>query len=310
MTVGSMVIIKPNGSEFSIDEYQAVTEQNRYIMQYLKLTEFEQDKKSKCVFEDNRLDFFGTIPVYDGEWGKRYKDLLNCICRKFECEKLDVHPMVTPIMYEPTVELVKLQKLFGLSEYKTDDGMLLRPASDFGVFLYMSKYDFSENELPYRTFEEAMAFRKEEKVHILKRPKIFHLPDMHSFVTESMVYAEIERLLLIYRDLFKDIKIPFVFALRITEAEYKKELGFIKHISKCFDKEIVINVVPDTIRYWVAKYKFLYKGSDGEFLQLATVQVDYSSPLLFHMNHIDAIIHSTPGSMERLLYALADNKEE
>ncbi len=72
---------------------------------------------------------------------------------------------------------------------------------------------------------------------------------------------------------------------------------------------MVVNVVPSSIKYWESKFKYIYIDSQEDVVQLSTVQVDYRTSKLFNIKiegEYAKIIHSSIGSMERVMYAYLD----
>ncbi|MBO5341197.1 MAG: hypothetical protein J6A73_00775 [Lachnospiraceae bacterium] len=244
------------------------------------------------------------VTVSEIEFAAYESYLLDVIDKKVAEKKLDVSKVRTQQLFAETDTLLELQKRFGLEPFRTEDGYLLPPASDFGVFSMMANKKNSCDLV--RFYEYTHCFRKEEEVIGMKRRKVFHLPDFHSFLKTQKIELEFKEMLQFHYEILSSLEIPFFFAIRITKEEYKKYENFLMKISVSMNMPIVVNVYDRTIRYWEAKMKYIYLDRNKNFIQLATVQIDYSSPILFLMEGVDCIIHSTPGSIERLIYVLKD----
>lgn len=128
------------------------------------------------------------------------------------------------------------------------------------------------------------------------------------FIVYKNVYKEAKKHLVIYSRILKILEIPFFISLRISEKEYQ-EKKIIKKIAIELEKDIIVNIVPNSIKYRESKFKYIYKDSNNEYIQLSTVQGDYKTSNIFKikMEGKDIrIIHSSIGSMERLLYSYLD----
>ena len=91
----------------------------------------------------------------------------------------------------------------------------------------------------------------------------------------------------------------------------KNVLQILKNIAKELKEDIIINIVPSSIKYWESKFKYVYKDSNNDYIQLSTVQVDYKTSNIFNIKMEGKnikIIHSSIGSMERLLYSYLDKQ--
>lgn len=298
--VGYYKIISEKGIEQDIEINDIKSDKDVYNFYYNK------ERKSKKNIRIPSLDF---SPIYKEENLKTFYNIKNLVEENIK-EKLSVQEIKTPDIIKNTEQLEELQQLFGLEKFNCNNNdFILRPASDFCIFSMLKDYNFAEKEIPCKIYEFAKCYRIEEKKQdSLKRPTTFHLPDIHCFL-EKNIYNEVLLHLEVYEVILEKLQIPHFVALRISQNEYDKNKQDICNIAQKLRKKIVVNIVPSSIKYWEAKFKYVYKDSNNDFIQLSTVQTDYRITKIFNIKvkGKDAeIIHSSIGSMERLLYAYLD----
>lgn len=283
------------------------------------INEINSDKDVYNFYHSEKSNVSNEIVVQDIDYTPVYKDnnlekfyYLKNIIEKNIKSNLQIQEIMTPEVIKSNDKLEKLQKLFGLEKFNCNEGYILSPASDFGIFSAYEGKNFEEKDIPLRVYEFARCYRIEDKKKdVLKRPTSFYLPDIHCFM-EKDTYKEVLEHLKLYEKILKEIKIPYFIALRISEQEYNNNKEKICNIAKELENNIIVNIVPSSIKYWESKFKYIYKDSNNDFIQLSTVQVDYRTSEIFNIKvkgNNAKIIHSSIGSMERLLYAFLDKKE-
>lgn len=143
----------------------------------------------------------------------------------------------------------------------------------------------------------------------LLRSYSFELPDIHVIAKEN-IYEIVKQHMLLYKKILDKFGIRRVAALRITEKEFEIYSDKIKEVANDLNEDIFINTVPSTIRYWEAKFKFVQVNKENKAVQLSTVQVDYQTSKIFNfkdeVNQNVTVVHSSPGSVQRLLCCLID----
>ena len=252
------------------------------------------------VYYNSNINTFNYLKEY----------IENSIKNTFEITEMSI-----PNLIENTAEIKILQKLFGLDEFALNDKYVLPPASDFGVFSFLKDKDIIDENINNNIYQFADCYRIEDKKkqnNVLIRPTYFHLPDMHTFLNGN-IYKTVEKHLLFYSKILDELNIDYNFALRIVEKEYIKHKKEIIAIVKKINKDLIINIVPSSIRYWDSKFKFIYKDTDENYVQLSTVQVDYNSSKIFNIKMKGknmTILHSSIGSLERLMYAYLEKKDD
>ncbi len=269
---------------------------------------YNSEERNAC----NKIDIqdIDYTPIYKEDNLEKFYYLKNIIEENIK-SNLKIQEIKTPEVIKSNDKLEELQKLFGLEKFNCNEGYILSPASDFGVFSAYEGKEFEEEDIPLRVYEFARCYRIEDKKRdVLKRPTSFYLPDIHCFMGKD-TYKEVLKHLKLYEKILKKIQIPYFIALRISEQEYNNSKEKICNIAKELKNNIIINVVPSSIKYWESKFKYVYKDSNNDFIQLSTVQVDYRTSKIFNIKvkgKNAEIIHSSIGSMERLLYAFLDRE--
>lgn len=283
------------------------------------INEINSDRDVYNFYHSEKSNVSNEIDVQDIDYTPVYKDdnlekfyyLKNIIEKNIKLN-LQIQEIMTPEVIKSNDKIEKLQKLFGLEKFNCNEGYILSPASDFGIFSVYEGKNFEEKDIPLRVYEFARCYRIEDKKKdVLKRPTSFYLPDIHCFI-ERDTYKEVLEHLKLYEKILKEIKIPYFIALRISEQEYNNNKEKICNIAKELKNNIIVNIVPSSIKYWESKFKYIYKDSNNDFIQLSTVQVDYRTSEIFNIKvkgNNAKIIHSSIGSMERLLYAFLDKEE-
>ena len=303
---GIYKIIHTNGKETNIKlEYNS--EKEIYDNYYT----FVRDRRDSTKIDIPNISF---SPVYYNSNINTFNYLKEYVEHSIK-NTFEITEISTPNLIENTAEIKALQKLFGLDEFAFDNKYVLPPASDFGIFSFLKDKDIIVENIGNNVYQFANCYRIEDKKkqnNVLIRPTCFHLPDIHSFLN-SDIYQAVEKHLLFYSQILDELNIDYNFALRITEKEYTKYKKDIIAIVKKINKDLIINIVPSSIRYWESKFKFLYRDTDGNYVQLSTVQVDYNSSKIFNIkmkgNNM-TILHSSIGSLERLMYAYLEKKDD
>ncbi|MEM4229418.1 MAG: threonyl-tRNA synthetase editing domain-containing protein, partial [Thermoproteota archaeon] len=96
--------------------------------------------------------------------------------------------MQNPLLYRTDVEAIRqLQGEFHERDYRVEDGLVLRFASDPGAFPFIQKTVFTYRNMPVKVYEEAICFRREQKGELtgLMRVRNFWMTDMHAFCRDE-----------------------------------------------------------------------------------------------------------------------------
>ena len=271
----------------------------------------QSKNQSNCSFVDGvekkNDNVFLTGNKYDAY--TKIKSYIN------EIIKTNINPVnvVSPTIFKKNNRLEELQKLFGLDIFQCSGNLILRPATDFGIFTLLENTTIKNCDLPKAYYEMGLCYRLEDEFDgSLIRSYSFELPDIHVIVKTNF-YEIVKQHMVLYKQILDNFGINRATALRITEQEFTLYSDKIKEIAKDLNEDIFLNIVPSTIRYWEAKFKFVQVNKENKQIQLSTVQVDYQTSKIFNfkdeVNENVAVIHSSPGSIQRLLCCLIDKQQ-
>ncbi len=227
----------------------------------------------------------------------------------------------TPTMYRADEPDIRAQaERFIEKDYKLQVGgktLFLRFAGDFGLFRMMKNVRMNVRQLPIRVFEIAPSYRLETRRECvgLRRTRKFTMPDLHCFCKDLEQGMEEFRLLsLKYAELIRGLGLDFVHAYRAERAFYEEHRDFFVKVAVELGKNTLVQLLPERKHYWALKSEFQYVDSVGKNFQLATVQIDVEDSERYGITYVDAdgsergciIIHSSPGSIERLMCAVLE----
>ncbi|NDV96417.1 hypothetical protein D0T84_16065 [Dysgonomonas sp. 521] len=251
--------------------------------------------KNNVYFTEDMFELYSEIKTYINDNIQKNINPIN---------------IISPTLFKNNTKIEKLQKLFGLKLFLCPNDLILRPATDFGIFMLLENSIHKNADLPKAYYEIGNCYRLENEFNnSLLRSFCFELPDIH-IIAKNDAYGIVNRHMLLYKEILNNFKINYAIALRITEKEFNLNLEAIKFIANSLREEIFINIVPNTIRYWETKFKFVRIDKNNEQVQLSTVQVDYQSSEIFNFTNEFKknliVIHSSPGSIQRMLYCLTE----
>ena len=232
----------------------------------------------------------------------------------------------SPLIYRADVEEIKmLQGEFHERDYMLEeDGrpLVLRFASDPGVFPFIRKASFSYKDMPIKVYEEAICFRKEQKGELtgLMRVRNFWMTDQHAFcLNEEQALKQYEELSLLFSRLMDEViaKDHWVLGFEIVEGFYERYEGFLKKIVEKVRVPAFFKLMKEMTHYYAFKNEFQAIFPDGSNLQISTVQWDVKNGERFQICYIDQdgnkrpvpyIIHASSfGSIERALAAILES---
>ncbi|OYT51189.1 threonine--tRNA ligase [Candidatus Bathyarchaeota archaeon ex4484_135] len=227
----------------------------------------------------------------------------------------------TPTMYRADEPDIRAQaERFVEKDYKLQVGnkvLFLRFAGDFGLFRMMKDVKMSVRQLPVRVFEIAPSYRLETRRECvgLRRMRKFTMPDLHCFCKDvEQALEEFRLLTLKYAELLKGLGLDFVHAYRAEEAFYEENRDFFVKLAVELGKPTLVQLMPERKHYWALKNEFQYVDSVGKSFQLSTVQIDVEDSERYGITYVDTdgsekgctIVHSSPGSIERLMCAVLE----
>ncbi len=257
--------------------------------------------------------------------GTLIKDLLEELCRDVAVKRLHAMKIDTPVMYrldQPDIAGQVARFLERNYRFKADGkDLILRFAGDFGLFRMMKTVTMSYKQLPVRIYELTRSFRLEKRGECvgLKRMRAFTMPDVHCFCKDlEQGMNEYKELIECYTEIINSIGIDYAVAFRVLKDFYLKNERWFADLIKAIDKPALIELLPKAKHYWVLKSEFQAIDSVGGNAQLSTVQLDMEDSERYGIFYVDAdgkrkgctIVHSSVGSVERLIYALLEQAEK
>ncbi len=254
--------------------------------------------------------------------GALLKDLLEEWAYQIVVVDMGAMKIDTPILYNWDEPDIREQGLaFRERSYKVSTPkrtLVLRFAGDFGLFRMMKDAVFSYRHLPMRIYEISPSFRKEQRGELvgLRRCSFFHMPDLHSFCKDfQQAYEEFKIIFQKYTELLKGVNIDFALGFRIVEKFYADFKPIILELIRHAEKPALVELLGEAKHYWVVKSEHQAIDSIGGNAQLCTVQLDVEDSERYGIYYTDTdgerkgctIIHTSVGSIERLIYAVLES---
>ncbi|MGC8661333.1 MAG: threonine--tRNA ligase [Nitrososphaeria archaeon] len=232
--------------------------------------------------------------------------------------------MQNPLVYRTDIESISLlQGEFHERDYKIEgENMVLRFASDPGAFPFVQKLSISYRQMPFKVYEEAQCFRREQSGEVvgLMRVRTFLMTDHHAFCqNEEVAKEEFSKLTGLFKQLMDDIIAPehWVLGFEIVDEYYEKYKPFLKELLKDIKKPAFFKLMNRMTHYYAFKNEFQAIFPDGNNLQISTVQWDIKNGERFNLNytdengnkvHVPFIIHASSfGSIERALASMLES---
>lgn len=228
-----------------------------------------------------------------------------------------------PLLYRTDVEAIRqLQGEFHERDYRVEGDLVLRFASDPGAFPFVQKTLFTYRNMPFKVYEEAICFRKEQKGELtgLMRVRNFWMTDMHAFcMNEEQAYEEYYNLSLMFGRLMDNVVAGgnWVLGFEVVEEYYEKYKELFKKIVKTLKVPAFFKLMREMTHYYAFKNEFQAIFPNGENLQISTVQWDVKNGERFNICYYDSdgvkkpvpiIIHASSfGSVERAIAAMLEN---
>jgi len=192
--------------------------------------------------------------------------------------------------------------------------------------IYASKQR-SYKDLPIRLTDFAMLYRDEKPGELsgLARVRSFSQDDCHIFCTEEQVDSEVDKALLMTKEILKTFGLTYKYRLSTRDPKHpEKYIGDPKtwdRVEKWTEKIMKRNKIeyfdgPGEATFYAPKMDLIAKDSLGREWQLSTVQIDFFLPERFNLTYIDSdgkekrpvMIHrAILGSSERFLMVLIEH---
>ena len=257
--------------------------------------------------------------------GALVKELLEELSSDIAVKRLHAMRIETPMIYrldEPDIAGQAARFLERNYRFEIDGrDLLLRFAGDFGLFRMMKDIIMSYKQLPIRIYELTTSFRLEQRGECvgLKRLRSFTMPDIHCFCENlKQGMAEYKELLETFAEIMGSIGVDYAVAFRVFKDFYFKNKRWFAELIRIAGRPALIELLPKMKHYWIAKSEFQAIDSVGGSAQLSTVQLDIEDSERYGIFYVDAdgrkkgciIVHSSVGSIERLIYALLEEAEK
>jgi len=256
--------------------------------------------------------------------GKILFNLIKEWCDRIALKDLNCLEIDSPVIYDwSDPEIYEQAKSFHEKHYvlKVPDDpskeFILRFAGDFGLFKMIKSSNISYSQLPLRVYEYSKSFRYERKGELsgLKRLRVFHMPDIHSFSRNS-IKARDEFIYLHqnFDKLLNGLNISFAIVFRIVKDYYEEYKPMLLDVSRHSKKPIFVELLSDMKHYWVLKNEYQAIDSVNGNVQLSTIQLDIKDSSIYGLNYMEndgskkgmIICHSSIGSIERLIYSILE----
>ncbi|MEM0097946.1 MAG: threonine--tRNA ligase [Conexivisphaerales archaeon] len=329
-------IIDENGSEYEVfldklQECEPLTKNDalkRFVENELVGKALHKDEPAhiRLMKKLELVDYCPESDIGHLKWypnGVIIRDLILEYAQKLAM-KWGAIKMQNPLIYRTDIESISLlQGEFHERDYKIEDeNMVLRFASDPGAFPFVQKLNISYRQMPFKVYEEAQCFRREQSGEVvgLMRVRTFLMTDHHAFCqNEDVARDEFSKLTGMFKQLMDDIIAPehWVLGFEIVDEYYEKYKPFFKELLKSIKKPAFFKLMNRMTHYYAFKNEFQAIFPDGNNLQISTVQWDIKNGERFNLNYIDEngnkvhvpfIIHASSfGSIERTLASMLES---
>jgi len=332
--MGDYVVLAVDGEEYplNLDDIDAcpIVRENTDFRQYILSEEIgeiphQTPPHISLLRKLELVDYEPASDVGHFRWypkGAFIKNLLEEYMKYAAVNWLNALMIETPFMYRYDVPDIKEQaEKFVEKDYRIKLGkkiLLLRFAGDFGLFRMMKDVRVSYKQLPIRVFELSPSFRLEKRGECvgLRRLRAFTMPDIHSFCKDfDQGIEEFKHLTLFYDKILKGLELSYVLVFRAVKEYYEKLKDFLKELIRLLNTPALVEILPEMKHYWAIKSEYQILDSVGGNAQLSTVQLDVEDAERYGITYTDEngdkkgciILHSSVGSIERLLYAILEN---
>ncbi|MDW8033998.1 MAG: threonine--tRNA ligase [Nitrososphaerota archaeon] len=286
-------------------------------------------KEPSHIVNMRKLELVDYCPESDAgnmKWypnGMLVKDLIMDYAFKKVALPWGAMKMQNPLLYRTDVEAIRqLQGEFHERDYRVEDNLVLRFASDPGAFPFVQKTVFTYKNMPFKVYEEAICFRKEQKGELtgLMRVRNFWMTDMHAFcMNDEQACEEYFNLSLMFGRLMDNIIAGgnWILGFEVVEEYYERYKELFRRIVKALRVPAFFKLMREMTHYYAFKNEFQAIFPNGENLQISTVQWDVKNGERFNICYYDRdgarkpvpiIIHASSfGSVERAVAAILEN---
>lgn len=204
-----------------------------------------------------------------------------------------------------------------------DEDFAIKPMNCPGSLLVYNSEPHSYRDLPLRLAEVGLVHRHEKsgQMHGLTRVRAFHQDDAHIFMTPDQVKDEIEGVIRLIDEVYKNF--GFVYHVELstrpedsmgTDEEWNMAIEALEDAMKEIDMPYVVNEGDGA--FYGPKLDFHLEDSFGRTWQCATIQLDFQLPQRFEAEYVGQdgekhrpiMIHRVVyGSIERFMAKLIEH---
>lgn len=333
------IVIDDDGSEYEVtpDNWRSSPPLSKDDVKHRMLAEFIRNELEgrppsgtapRHVYYMRKLELVDYAPESDVGHMKWYpngvliRDLILDYAYYKVAREWGAMKMQNPLLYRTDVESIRmLQGEFHERDYRVEDGLVLRFASDPGAFPFVQKLTFTYKQMPLKVYEEALCFRKEQKGELtgLMRVRSFLMTDHHAFMAdEEQAKAEYRRLSLLFKQLMDDIISGghWVLGFEFVEEYYEKFRDFIRSLVAEMGVPAFVKLMREMSHYYAFKSEYQAIFPDGNNVQISTVQWDVKNGERFNIKYVaedgkerpvPIILHASSfGSIERTLASILE----
>lgn len=324
---GRFIILYPDGREEEVGDLDHIADEDLRI-----LIKNEVFGKTPSGERPRHIELMRRLELVDYERSSdvghfRFYPAGTLVKRLIEELALEIATSIgameieTPLMYRLDVPAIAEQASKFRERMYTlqvdNNQLILRFAGDFGLFEMMKDMNISYRNLPVSFYEISPSFRLEQRGEAvgLRRLRAFTMPDIHTFARDLKQGISVYRMYYEkYHSLLRKLGIDYAIAFRVVEKFYDELKPEIISMLKVSEKPALIEILPEMKHYWAMKHEFQFVDSTGGNAQLSTVQLDVEDSARYGIFYIDEngerrpgiIIHTSMGSVERLIYAVLE----
>ncbi len=325
------IVLFPDGREVPIEgiddlERISLEEELKILIRNEVFSREPSSKRPSHIDLMRRLELVDYEPASDVGHFRFYPagTLMKRLIEEFAfqvAESIGAMEIETPLLYRMDVPAIAEQaskfreRMYEVLAGKTK--LILRFAGDFGLFEMMKDMTISYRDLPLSFYEISPSFRFEQRGEAvgLRRLRGFTMPDIHTLARDVDQGLEVYKMYYFkYHDLLGGLGLDYQIAFRIVKDFYQKFKPHILEMLKISGKPALIEILPAMKHYWAMKHEFQFIDSINGNAQLSTVQLDVEDSARYGITYVNErgerkpgiIVHTSMGSVERLMYALLE----
>ena len=333
--VGPFKLIRVAGAYWRGDEtrpmltriYGVAFNTEEELDKYLKQQEEAKSRDHRKLGKELDLFCFSNLvgsglPLFTPR-GTILRDLLNDFTQSYRLKngykKVCIPHIANIDLYKTSGHYEKFPEMLQFTSQESGDHLAIKPVSCPHHSQIFAGAPRSYKDLPIKYLETTMVYRDERKGELggLSRVRSITQDDSHVFCTEDQVGNIFGELIESAKDLYDkiDMKLRLRLSFRDdsdgyigTPEMWAKAEKAIKDMADKFEMDYFIG--EGEAAMYGPKMDFMTVDALGREWQLATVQLDYAMPALFHLEYTDAdggkktpiMIHcALIGSIERFM---------